>query len=126
MAMQWFRTIPALILAVIWPLVTSHCKLEQIPGLTFLACEKSVPHQENDCATDGCAVFESGLYKSESDQVHVTPPASAFIVLLLFGQDEGPRTCFNSRSELVPPELPRSWQFAHRAALLPRAPTIPS
>jgi hypothetical protein len=122
------RTLLTLLLVALWPLATSHCGLEQLPGLEFLACaDETSPqsHQDTDCETDSCASVESGFYKTEEGHQAVpTPPldASAFLTatLLEAAQTSTPTgIAFDS----IPPELPKIWQFSFRTALPPRAPS---
>lgn len=125
------RILLTLLLVALWPLVTSHCSLEQMPGLEFLACADetdAAPHQENDCETDGCASVESGFYKTEDGrQVVPMPPlvASAFLTAILLESTQ-PATISRIDFDSAPPELPKVWQFAHRAAAPPRAPSLVS
>lgn len=123
------RIMLTLLLVALWPLVTSHCSLEQMPGLEFLACADeaaAIPHQENDCETDSCAAVESGFYKTE-DGHHVvpTPPLipCAFLTAISL---EAAQTAAVSRIvfDSAPPELPKVWQFSCRTALPPRAPSF--
>lgn len=127
-----FRTLLTVVLVAVWPLVTSHCDLEQLPGFTFLACTDEVaadaPHQESDCETDSCASVESGLYKTEdSQQVVPTPPLissellTTALVALPDLANAGPVFW-----DAVPPELSQRWQFSFRTALPPRAPSVVS
>ena len=125
------RILLTLLLLALWPLVTSHCSLEQMPGLEFLACADetaAAPHQENDCETDGCASVESGFYKTEDGrQVLPTPPlaASVFLTAILLESAKpahGGCTVFDA----APPELSKVWQFSQRAAAPPRAPSLAS
>ena len=120
-----------LLLVALWPLATSHCSLEQMPGLEFLACADeaaAVPHQGNDCETDSCASVESGFYKTEEGrQVVPTAPlvASALLTAILRESAQpaaGSKIVFDS----APPELPKVWHFSHRTALAPRAPSVAS
>lgn len=124
------RTLLTLLLVALWPLVTSHCDLEQLPGLEFLACadEGDATHAESDCDTDTCAAVESGFYKIEdARQVVPTPPLipSAFLtaIMLEAAQPEESRSVI---IDFAPPELPRVWQFSFRTALSPRAPSFVS
>lgn len=128
--MKSFRTALTVILVALWPLVTSHCQLEQIPGLDFLHCsesESATPHQDNDCDTDGCAVVESSFYKTE-DRTPV--PAAPLLLMALLLPALEPASQPSHRladfSTIAPPELPVTWQFASRAALPPRAPSLAS
>jgi hypothetical protein len=117
-----------LVALAFWGLATMHCDLEQLPGFEFLNCcqhEETIPHQDNDCAQDGCATIESGFYKLEEQ------PAAAPEPLLLLGvltplweqpaRRELPAVTPLSSS---PPELPQRWQFSYRTALPPRAPSF--
>jgi hypothetical protein len=126
---KWLRTIAVLVLAVLWTPVSVHCQLEQLPGLEFLSCcshEDIVPHEDDDCEGDACAVVESGFYKTEERQASL--PAPEFEVLefaapptnlVLTSTDADGPLC-----STVPPELPHTWQFIFRAALPPRAPSL--
>ena len=125
------RTLLTLLLVALWPLATSHCRLEQMPGFEFLACADetaAAPHQENGCKTDSCASVESGFYKTEDGHQVVPPPplaASAFRTeILLRLAPPATAGCFVFDS--IPPELPSTWQFASRTALPARAPSIAS
>ena len=129
--MKLLRTLLTLVMVAIWPLVVSHCDLEQSPGFQFLACgdgAADTPHQDSECETDSCASLESGLYKTESGRLEVpTPPLvpSAFLAAVMAGAAQpaaGSRIVF----DIAPPELPKVWQFAHRTALPPRAPSFVS
>lgn len=125
------RILLTLLLVALWPLVTSHCSLEQMPGLEFLACvdeAATAPHQENGCETDSCASVESGFYKTEDGrQVVPMPPlvASAFLTEILL-EAEKPATAGCVVFDSIPPELPKVWQFSLRTALPPRAPSFVS
>ena len=131
--MKWLRNILVVTLAVLWLPVSVHCELEEIPALSFLSCcpeENSAPHQDDDCETDGCAVVESGLYKIEERLVSLPAPVLVLAVFLgglletPLSAPELPVKC--SPSGIVPPEIPRTWQFSLRAAPSPRAPSLVS
>ena len=124
------RTLLTLVLVGVWPLVTTHCDLEQLPGLAFLACadEAETTHAEKDCETDTCASVESGFYKTEDTQPVVpTPPLvpSELLTSILLSPVE-PASFQIQGFDLAPPELPKSWQFSFRTALPPRAPSLVS
>lgn len=126
--MKSLRTLLTLVLVAVWPLVTSHCDLEQLPGLAFLACadDADTTHAEQSCATDTCASVESGLYKIEDTQPLVpTPPLvpSELLTSILLSPAE-PDSSPNPRLDPAPPELLKSWQFTLRTALAPRAPSL--
>lgn len=122
------RILLTLLLVALWPLVTSHCSLEQMPGLEFLACADEAaagPHQENDCRTDGCASVESGFYKIEDGQQVVPTPlptASAFLTAIWLELTQ-PAVVSTRVFHGAPPALSKGWLFALRAAPLPRAPS---
>jgi len=125
------RTLLTLLLVALWPLVTSHCDLEQLPGLEFLTCADAAAttaHKDDACETDSCASIESGFYKTEDGrQVVPTPPLvpSAFLTAIL-QQAAQPSATTSIVLDSVPPELPKVWQFSFRTALPPRAPSFVS
>jgi hypothetical protein len=125
---NWFTKTMVLVLAAVWPLVTSHCNLEVLSNLTFLACGETAEadsHKDDACETDACAVVESGLYKIEERLVPVLPPllAALFEVQLLTQTSD---FICPTASIFPPPELPNSWQFSQRAVAPPRAPSFVS
>jgi hypothetical protein len=127
-----FRTLLTLLLVALWPLATSHCNLEQLAGLEFLACADAVatsfPHQDTDCETDSCASIESGFYKSEDGhQVVPAPPLipSAFLTAIML-EAARPAASQSLILDTAPPELPKVWHFTCRTALPPRAPSFVS
>lgn len=114
-----------LVLAFAWAPITWHCNLEVLPVLDFLACcahDEVAPHQDSDCDEDGCAVVESGNYKTQEQQVFVAPPQ---IVAWLFEQVSTEPTDEISQSILAtsPPEELHIWHFVLRTALPVRAPS---
>ena len=126
-----FRTLVTLLLVALWPLATSHCNLEQLAGLEFLACADEpaavAPHQDNSCETDSCASVESGFYKTEDGSQLVPTPSlvpSAFLTAVL--AEAAQPASIRQISHFAPPDLPRVWQFSFRTALPPRAPSFVS
>jgi hypothetical protein len=115
-----------------WTLVTSHCGLETISGLEFLACtpaSETAPHPPSDCGdgNDACTLVESGHYRVEERQITTAqvPGAAVSFALAIFSN----LVVLESTAGLVspeppPPELARGWQFTFRAALPPRAPSL--
>jgi hypothetical protein len=127
---NWLRITLSTFLAVLWLPVSVHCQLEQLPLLEFLSCcphPDSLPHQDGDCETDACAVLESGFYKTEEQQFPLPDPFD-FPVTTLPSLPAGLTTSIwlNLSQTEAPPELACSWQFSVRAALAPRAPSLPS
>ncbi|MEY2408587.1 MAG: hypothetical protein QOF48_1257 [Verrucomicrobiota bacterium] len=124
---KWLKTFGVLGLLAVWLAATNHCRLEFIPGLSFMACCEQgdgAPTQDKDCETDGCAAVESGFYKMEDGQASLSaPPVAALPLLLpLFLIQVPPATTVVP--DVIPPELPVTWQFSSRAAASPRAPSL--
>jgi len=118
-------------MVALWPLVVSHCDLEQFPGLKFLACgdgATETPHQDNACKTDSCASVESGLYKTASGRLEVPTPSVALSPFLTASLLEATRldSASNVTFDSAPPEIPGAWRFLLRTALPPRAPSFAS
>jgi len=123
------KTVLVVLLALIWAVASNHCKLEEIPGLQFLACcdhEGAAPHQDDDCETDGCATFENQLYKSENAQLSVAAPTLLFAAFLSppWAELSPPPAVSHVLPDAAPAVLPRIWQFSYRTALPPRAPSL--
>ena len=121
------KTVLIVLLALVWAAASNHCKLEQIPGLQFLACcdhEGTTPHQ--DCQNDGCATFENQLYKTETAQLSVPAPTFLFAAFLspMWTELSDPPTVTHILHDSAPAVLPRIWQFTYRTALPPRAPSL--
>ena len=113
----------------LWALATLHCDLEQVPGLTFLAwChpQETAPQQAANCDDDACSEVESALYRVEQDEAVLTVPVLALSFLVPAWEITTPTESVTQPVRLLasPPELPRVWQFAHRTALPPRAPSL--
>jgi hypothetical protein len=123
---NWLKKIMALALVAVWPLAMNHCKLETVPGLTFL---HTADHSESQggCGTDGCPTVESGSYRAEDQQA----PVAAVVVLdfqpielLLPTPPHAPSV--SSSQTAAPPEISVSRQFVFRTASPPRAPSLAS
>ena len=132
-ALNKFRTILTLLMALLWLPATVHCRLESLPGIEFLSCclhndaesEKAPAHQDNDCQTDACATVESGLYKQEDapSDGFVKPFKALADSVCSVGAEMPAITCVGFPSSSAPPELSVLWRFSHRTALPPRAPS---
>ena len=122
MVVRHAKAIAALILAVIWLPVTMHCALEAFPGLEFLVCcdhaEESVPHEDDDCETDACAVVETGFYKLQDHDDLVVVLSE---IVLADAVESADRVII--RASQPTPDFAVGWQFSSRAAPLPRAPS---
>ena len=112
--------------------MTSHCRLESVPGFEFLAClTESSCHGEQSSekpADAGCCSVEKSHYKTE--QLRVTLPHLEL-------QPVDSASAINLASTLpaevsigvltaAPPGLTKSWQFSSRTALPVRAPSLAS
>ncbi len=121
------KTVMTLMLVALWATASNHCRLEQFSCFDFLVCcdhDEAAPHQDADCATDGCS-FETQLYKTETGRVSVAAPAflcAAFFLAEEAGLSASPFVKI-TLPDAAPMELPRVWQFYQRTALPPRAPT---
>jgi hypothetical protein len=111
-----------------------HCRLEILTGFEFLSCcqhpqsEQSPAHHEKECADDGCAAVERGLYRSETPQDAPVMPLLVCVAWLAPLPELDPSSAFEHLVSISssPPELPRAWQFSQRTALPPRAPSFVS
>jgi hypothetical protein len=123
-----FAKYVAMLLLVMWGLATMHCALEQVAGFEFLACcqhPDTVPHQDNDCSSDACAVVESGFYMIEEQASPVPLPGLGLSFVLPLWESFPPTPVPRCEPpNCSPPELPRTWQFSFRTALPPRAPSL--
>ncbi len=130
-----------------WLAGSNHCRLEQLPGMEFLACAPadSAPsdscessdcagHEDSGCAEDACAddscsIVEGAVYQAGTLRVKTDAPTfivvNPMFAVLTFAALAGtpPLTIFPADTD-SPPELPRLWQFAQRAAAPPRAPSF--
>ncbi len=114
--------------------MTSHCRLESVPGFEFLACisetnchgeskpQGAVPEQS------GCCSVEKSHYKSDQFRVKVqTPELLPVDVALLFDVVSAlPAEVSVGILNTGPPELSSTWQFSFRTALPARAPSFVS
>jgi hypothetical protein len=117
----------ALVVLVLWGLAAMHCQLETLPGLDFLkSCclGESAASSPNDCGSEGCCAVEDGNYRSEEQTA--SAPQPFFVLALLSPAIEVPLPELRADSVITypsPPELSKVWQFSHRTALPPRAPS---
>jgi len=120
--------------AFAWLPMTSHCRLESVPGFEFLAClTESSCHgepipQQSAPEDSGCCSVEKSHYKTE--QLRVTLPPLEL-------QPVDSASAINLASTLpaevsigvltaAPPGITKSWQFSSRTALPARAPSLAS
>ena len=122
------KTVLILLLTLFWAAASNHCKLEQVPGLDFLAGSdhaKDAAPEDKSCDTDGCS-FEGQLYKVEKSQASMPAPIFLFTFLLspLIGELSASEAVSHVLPDAVPVQLARVWQFSYRTALPPRAPSL--
>ena len=116
-------------LALVWALLASHCRIESIPGFEFLRCGTEAQEPGGDhCRDNGCCSVESAQYHS-SRQDDIAPVVVAD--LAPFDNSQAPERSLPPEICLGvlttgPPGLLKSWQFSSRAALPPRAPSLVS
>lgn len=117
----------ALLLALLWVPMVSHCDLEHLPGMEFIACCDVVapePHSDDDCQTDVCATVESGFYKTEERAVNVPTPCLT-LLLVSFSLDVRPLPSVSAvpNPAAFRDDSPPNWVVVLRQASSPRAPS---
>ena len=115
----------ALAMVALWSLASNHCKLETLPGLSFLACA-SATTVESHCDDSECAGVEEGGYKVEDHQ-SILPVALVTVDLaeiILPADGSGTEAAPAGFLTVAPPEFPHCWQFVFRTASPPRAPSF--
>jgi len=120
------------LLALVWVPLTSHCRMEALPGLEFFRCaaEAQAPAEQGDpCDEGSCCPLETAQYQAsrQDDALPILLDG-----LLTYSDSFGvierslpPEVCVGVLTA-APPELPASWQFYLRAAPRPRAPSLAS
>ena len=113
----------------VWPLAMNHCKLETVPGFTFLQCavETQDKHDtDKDCA-DRCA-FEKSQYRADHVPLNIPPPnfLPIFSAPALLALTALPAEVSGGILTAAPPQLLQSRHFASRTALPVRAPSLAS
>ena len=126
---QSIKRVMVVTLVALWALASNHCRLELISGLSFMACSQQddcAGQQDKDCETDGCATVENQLYKAETTQQSMPAPVLLFAFFLtpLLDDLSIPKAIGHVLPDAAPTELARVWQFSHRTALSPRAPSL--
>jgi hypothetical protein len=117
----------ALTVLALWGLAAMHCPLEAVQGLEFLkncCLVESAASSPDDCTSEGCCAVEDDNYRPEEQTASV--PQLFLVLALLSPVIEVPLPEHRADSVIAspsPPELSKVWQFSHRMALLPRAPS---
>lgn len=132
--MRTIRIATVSLLALTWVLLTSHCRIEAMPGFEFLRCATDVHASDtadesgDPCKDAGCCSIESAQYRAPRQ--HEIAPAVIFAIVPAdsFGVVEQwrPKEVSLGMLTAAPPELPSSWQFLYRTALPVRAPSLAS
>ncbi|MFT3867689.1 MAG: hypothetical protein QM715_04225 [Nibricoccus sp.] len=126
------RKILALVLAVLWLPTAQHCMLEAA-GL-LAAQEEHAAHQSccesasGACDIEACNPIESGTYQPTSSEI-VAPMPVLTVLAHLIEQSAAQETMAvksmpRKASFDRPPDFSPTWQFVHRAAQPPRAPSL--
>ena len=129
--MRLVKSVLATWLAVFWTVAAGYCQIEVLPGMEFLRCvpgQESVPVSGSHCGDSVCASIESGQYKTDCERVTAPPPLLTLAVCAL-AFVEAPLSDQEAKLALIIAEAtapPKPWQFSHRTALAPRAPSIAS
>lgn len=123
-----------LLLALTWVLLTSHCKIEAMPGFEFLRCATDI-HAPAESESGGDPCKDAGCCSIESTQYHAPRQHQIAPIVVLdtipaencdvVGQSL-PKEVSLGILTAAPPELPTSWQFLSRTALPVRAPSLAS
>lgn len=122
---RWLKYVCVLLFALIWVPMTSHCKLELIPGLEFLACKGG--ESKSHCVDgDTCCAFEKSGEKRLSNKMNCPLPPLVLFSTLLFHHESMLPDKPVVAVLTSPPELLPSWPFVSRAALPVRAPSVAS
>ena len=125
------RTVLVALLALAWVPLTSHCRIEGLPGFEFLRCSSDVQTSNeggDPCSEGECCAVESAMYQSLRLE-KITP---VVIVAILPAEDFGvveqslPDEVSLGILTAAPPDLPKPWQFSLRTALPVRAPSLAS
>jgi hypothetical protein len=120
----------ALVIAVLvlFGLASVHCRLEVLPGFSFLqgcCSEQGTRSAPSDCGSDECSIEQGGYRLEESAPICPLPVLGPAVGTLAWAQVPEPLTPALARIESVaPPELFTSWRFSRRVALSPRAPSF--
>lgn len=130
MAVSKLTKVAAVLALVLYGLASMHCILEGVPGFDFLKCccfVDSGPSSPKGCENDSCSAVENGSYRAEEQTASAPQPLLllALFSLAIEAPMPEPQVASLVASE-SPPELPKVWQFSHRTALPPRAPSLAS
>jgi hypothetical protein len=127
------RQLAALLLAALWLPATLHCQLESLGFDTLFACAdqaaETAHRNQGACTDDSCQTIETGqinFSKARLD-LNLLPALTCACHLCLIDARPpapAPEIFAVHQDETLP--LQRTWQFARRAALPARAPSLNS
>jgi hypothetical protein len=119
----------ALLLALAWAPLTTHCELESASGLEFLRCASVGQPPEGvpgHCDDASCCGVESAKYPVPSQRpiVPVFTLVPAPFGVVAHCELPQPLKVTPDLPATAPPELSTAWQFISRTASLCRAPSL--
>jgi hypothetical protein len=120
------------LLALAFMVLTSHCRMEALPGFEFLHCiteAQSSDDHHDPCKEGRCCSIEFAQYQAPRHQEETVPIAIS--VILPRPEVNGAERSLPAEVSLgvltaAPPEITKSWQFFSRTASPPRAPSFTS
>lgn len=119
----------ALLLALAWMPIISHCLLETLSETAFTSCCAESSSESDDCTDKGCCAVEFASYQSLRNEELAPAP----VISLLFVTDLPAAIDQSLPAEVslgvltaAPPEYTHVWQFVSRTALPVRAPSFVS
>jgi hypothetical protein len=125
------KTIVSLMVLALWATCTVRCEMEVLASSAAISCcdeageePNQAPNQSQHCI---CSFIRLGGVIVEKGNVPTPlPNADCFISTALPQAGVGLPELAPADLIFPPPELARSWQFSHRAAAPPRAPSFVS
>jgi len=125
--MKLWCKVMAVVLALLWVPVTSHCLLEEAGLIHHNACCQSSlgeDHSHGHDAADGCCQVESRQLAAQKHDVLKAVVLVTFLTASVFSTVDQPVVSSILGEGVAPPELSPTWQFVSRAAVSPRAPSV--
>ncbi len=125
--MRGARAMICLALALIWVGMPVHCLVEPLANGTVFSCANEQDCNspaDKGCDDDFCNSLESAKYFSKRHVVVVAVPV--FQALDILPEERAPKSeAFAVSTGFDPLDfLHASWQFGHRTAAAPRAPSL--
>ena len=118
----------AVLVALAWVPLMSHCQLESVDGLEFLGCAADTDSLPADCSENGCCSVERSDYQAPGHQetipILILAPLPAGTVA--GSERSSPLQAILGPLTAAPPEMSAAWQFISRTAPPCRAPSLAS